>query len=307
MAWDTSMGAALRTIVLRPSAAWVVCCVLRFALSGLLGCGLSCAPGCATAPVMNAPPATPAPGPELPTTTADTPASVRRPDFTFSYEPIDDQIQVLLRDDLERGRALIEAFFGEPFAEPLQVLLLPDRAAFTASLPPEWGMTETQCWMVAAGVADGLYMLSPRAWSRDACEHDGADQQHVRNIVAHELMHAFHMQHNPTRDGTGLEPLGWFVEGLATYASGQLEEGHTASALQALEAGAAPARLADGWAGKYRYGVSGSLVEYVDITYGRDTLRQLLQVTTQEALLDLLAVRERELLDGWERFVRRRD
>lgn len=208
---------------------------------------------------------------------------------------------------LAEGVRDVEAFFALPFQAPFRVELLPDRAAFDASFPPEWGVGRTQCWMVATGVADALRVLSPRVWSSQACEHDPADAAHVRGILVHELVHVFHGQRNPHPDFAGMDDLGWLLEGLAVYASGQLEEGHLAEPAEAVAQGLAPARLEDAWSGKYRYGVSGSLVRYVDETFGRAKLRQLLAVTSEPEALAVLGVTEEELLAGWEESVRSRD
>jgi hypothetical protein len=179
----------------------------------------------------------------------------------------------------------------------------PDRASFSASLPAAWGMGETPCWMVAAGVADALYVISPRAWASESCEHDGSDALHVQQIITHELVHVYHGQHNPTRDFTGADEIGWFVEGLAVYASGQLEQSHAADARAAIDLGVAPIHLADAWTGRYRDGVCGSLVQCIDRTAGRRTLRRLLHASGQPELLGELGCSERELLDRWRQWV----
>jgi len=183
------------------------------------------------------------------------------------------------------------------------VEVYPSRDKFTAAFPPEWGMSETACWMVAAGVTDRMIILSPRVWEVEACEHDPNDAQHVQDIVVHELVHVFHGQHNPTGDFTGAEEVGWFVEGLAVHVSGQLGHGHLAEPREAIEQGVAPTRLVDAWSGKYRYGVSGSLVAFMDQTYGREVIRRMLAVTNQAELLALAGVTEGELLDQWRQYV----
>ena len=53
------------------------------------------------------------------------------------------------------GRAKVEAFFGQPFAEPVRVIVSPTRKAFDASLPATWELTPTQCWMVGVGGGSG--------------------------------------------------------------------------------------------------------------------------------------------------------
>src|SRR6516165_2607432 len=80
--------------------------------------------------------------------------------------------------------------------------------------------------MVASGVADRMVILSPRVWKTQAAEHDPADAEHLRDLIAHELVHVYHGQHNPRPDFDGMDDSGWFVEGLAVYVSGQLERSH---------------------------------------------------------------------------------
>jgi Peptidase of plants and bacteria len=157
--------------------------------------------------------------------------------------------------------------------------------------------------MVAAGVADRLLILSPRVWKTEAVEHDPADAAHVREVVAHELVHVFHGQQNPIGDFEGMDDLGWFVEGLATYVSGQLSHEHRGAAAEAIQAGKGPVRLADAWSGRYRYGVCGSMVEFVDQRWGRETIANLLAVTKPEIALKLLGVTEAQFLEDWQKFV----
>ena len=109
---------------------------------------------------------------------------------------------------------------------------------------------------------------------------------------------------NSTKDFTGAEELAWFIEGLAVFVSGQLEEGHIAPAREALELDLAPESLANAWSGKYRYGVCGSLARYLDVTCGRARLREMLACTSQEELLEVAGLQEQELLERWKESVR---
>lgn len=222
---------------------------------------------------------------------------------TLRFVATDRETAGALRPRLEAGRRAVEAYFGAPFPERVSVTVAPDRAEFTAVLKAEWGVSETQCWMVGTGVADFLVLLSPRDWPAEACEHDPADSQHVQDIVTHELTHVYHGQRNPTRDFDGADEVGWFAEGLAVLVAGQLGRGRLSDPREAVRAGAAPTRLADAWSGRYRYGVSGSLVRYIEATWGRDAVRDLLPVTTQAQLLARLGVTEQELLDRWKTWV----
>jgi hypothetical protein len=243
--------------------------------------------GCATAPAELPPPTLPRP----------TPAA-----FAFDSAP-GDSIRPVIEADARVARAQIETFFGQPFRQPVSVLVAPNRAAFDAALPAAWGIAPSQCWMVGVGVADNLYLVSPTAWASDACEHDAADAQHVQDIVTHELVHAFHGQHNPSRDFANAEEVGWFVEGLAVYVAGQLDRGRSSNPAEAIAADAAPTRLAEAWSGRYRYGVCGSMVQYIDQTYGRATVIALLSATTQQQVLDRLGVSEADFLTAWRAWV----
>jgi hypothetical protein len=126
----------------------------------------------------------------------------------------------------------------------------------------------------------------------------------VRRLLTHELVHVFHGQYNPSSDFLEVEGIDWFVEGLATFASGQLEEEHVGAARAALESGAGPRDLATAWTGRYRYGVCGSLVAFVDREWGRAVLVELLEETNGARLLERLGVSETELLARWREWVR---
>lgn len=231
---------------------------------------------------------------------APRPEPLPRPAPPWTLAP---ELEAATRDSLtahlDDAVARVEAFFGSPFPEPFEVLVLPDRAAFSASFPPEWGLSQTACWMVAAGVADRLHLLAPDAWEAEACEHDPRDAAHVAQILAHETAHVFHGQHNPTRDFTGAESVGWFAEGLAVLVSGQLESGHRDSAREAVRTGRVPRRLGEAWSGPHRYGVSGTLVELVDQELGRAGLVALLAATHEEEILAALGWSEEQLLARW--------
>lgn len=222
--------------------------------------------------------------------------------FDLAISP-DDPGGAAAAEDTVTAQETIEDFFGAPFEEPVRVTIAADRATFDAVMPPEWGMTPTQCWMVGVGVADWFAVLSPAAWEDEACEHDPDNAEELQDLITHELVHTYHGQHNPTRDFTGMDDLGWFVEGLATYASGQMAHSHAGDAKAALAEGAIPADLESAWSGKYRYGVSGSMVAYIDATYGREVLASLLDATSEYDLLGRLGLSEPEFLTAWQDWV----
>lgn len=204
--------------------------------------------------------------------------------------------------DLAWAEARIAAVFGR-FPDTVSVQIFAHREGFTVALRQAWGIPETACWMVGAADDHSLFLLSPGVWEAEACEHDPDDEEHRRLLVTHEAVHVYHGQVNPSDDVGLLEDLGWFIEGLATYISGQLEAAHAGRAAEALAEGEGPRKLGEAWSGPYRYGVAGSLVAYVDDRWGRETLRAALEVTTQDQLLDLLDTTEAEFLIAWERWV----
>ncbi len=221
----------------------------------------------------------------------------------------DSSAGVLIRRASLEGIGRIEGFFGLPFRRGVRVRVFPDRASLTSYWRAAWGVPDlkAECWQVASGTASLLSILSPGRWKEEACEHDPADTAGIGLLVAHELVHVFHAQRNPRPEFDGMDDLGWLVEGLATYVSGQLEARHAKAAREAIGAGADPRVLARAWSGRYRYGVAGSIVRYIDERYGRKVLISLLAVTTQEEALRTLGVKEEELLSRWRAWVLARD
>jgi hypothetical protein len=223
--------------------------------------------------------------------------------WTITASEADRDLIPVLERYLSSGRTRIEEFFGHPFEKSFDVQVFPNRASFDRYFKERWQLPKTESWMVALGVADKLAVLSPRVWKKEATEHDPKDEIHFRELVAHELVHVYHGQHNPTRDFDGMDDLGWFVEGLAVYVSGQLEHGHKHAAQDAIGAGKAPHRLAEAWSGPYRYGVSGSMVQFIDKRYGRQTLWKLLPETKPDRVLKALNLTEKEFLRAWQECV----
>lgn len=207
-----------------------------------------------------------------------------------------------IQECLTAGRGKIEKFFSTPFAKPFVVEIFPSRAHFDDYMQARWKVPKTQSWMVASGVSDKLVMLSRKKWKTQASEHNPADDSHTRELIAHELVHVYHGQHNPTGDFEGMDDLGWLVEGLAVYVSGQLDHDHRDAAKDAIQKGHAPKTLAQAWSGRYRYGVCGSMVRYIDQTQGRQTLQQLLAVVKPEQALKLLNTTEEQFLAGWIKY-----
>ncbi len=222
--------------------------------------------------------------------------------FELEAEGVPDPVVATVRGDLEWGTQRIETMFG-PFPGTATARIFPHREGFSAALREAWGIPETACWMVGAADDHSLYLLSPDVWREEACEHDPDDAEHRRQLIAHEAVHVYHGQVNPSEDIGLLEELGWFVEGLATYVSGQLQTDHAGRAAAAIAAGESPESLPSAWSGEYRYGVTGSMVAYIDEVWGRETLTAALESTTQTELLTRLGTTEPPFLSGWQAWV----
>lgn len=222
--------------------------------------------------------------------------------FRFHADGVDLPTVSQLRADLVWAEHRINDQLG-PFPDTVSVRVYPSRDGFSAALRDAWGLPETACWMVGGAGDYDLYLLSPAVWKDQACEHDPTDRQQVRQLVAHEAVHVYHGQVNPSDDLGLLEDIGWFTEGLATYISGQLETGHAGRAAEAIANGESPEHLANAWSGQYRYGVCGSMVAFIDSVWGRPTLKRLLTTTSQAELLGVLGVSEAEFLQRWKAWV----
>jgi hypothetical protein len=239
----------------------------------------------------------------LASTAATNPSTNRADAFTIVSDDADKDLVAGLERDVVTGMARVRQFFGKPFEQRFVVEICPDRARFDEYFQRRWTLPKTERWMVASGVADRLVILSPRVWKTEAVEHDPADAQHIQELIAHELVHVFHGQHNPHPDFDGMDEMGWFVEGLAVLVSGQLENAHRTGASEAIKAGRAPKSLADAWSGRYRYAVCGSMVQFVEARFGRALVNQLLSVTSTAEALKLLNTSEQDFLEAWKAHV----
>jgi hypothetical protein len=213
-----------------------------------------------------------------------------------------DEAVAALEADLEWAHELVQDELG-PLPDSVTVSVLPDRTSFSAALRGAWGMPDTQCWMVGAADDHALYLLAPDVWSSEACEHDADDEEGRRRLIAHELVHVYHGQVNASEDIGLLEDLGWFIEGVATYVSGQLQASHRGRAAAAIRQGQSPNRLSDAWSGSYRYGVAGSMASYIDRHWGRGVLQEALKARTRDELLGQLGVTESAFIAGWRDWV----
>ena len=155
--------------------------------------------------------------------------------------------------------------------------------------------------MIASGVAHRLDILSPNAWTREACDHNGNDSIEIRQVIWHELVHVYHGQYNPNHTFTYIENLDWLVEGIATYISGQLDQKRLQRIKNAIENNKTPSSLNDFWKGQDKYGLSGSMAAFIDKQLGRNNLFRLLQLTKKQEVLKSLDMTEEELISNWKK------
>lgn len=221
--------------------------------------------------------------------------------FTMHCMPED---SALLFSRLTAGVQAIERFFGQPFPHKFDVYVFPHRADLDKQWQQDWGDSTFQsaCWMVASGIAHRLDVLSPGAWAAEACEHNATDTLALGRLICHELVHVYHGQHNPKPDFAGMDEMGWWVEGIAVYASGQLDSARLAGVRQLLEKNATPQALPQFWSGKHKYGLSGSMAAWIDKTRGRAAIFKLLTCTDTAQALKQLEIDEKSALEHWQKF-----
>ena len=228
---------------------------------------------------------------------------IDKKEYSLRYMPGDQQVAEQVNAFLESGIRNVSMQFNHVFQNKFEVYLFPNRNTLNKQWQKEWGDStfQSQCWMVASGVAHRLDMLSPNAWAKEACDHNANDTIELRQVIWHELVHVFHGQYNPDHTFSYIEKLDWLVEGMATYLSGQLTEKRLQRVKQLITDNKTPATLDDFWKGSEKYGLSGSIVGYIDKIYGRKKLFELLSFTNKQDALKTFGVTESELINDWKK------
>lgn len=206
----------------------------------------------------------------------------------------------------ENGKKSVTDFFESSYNNKFSIYFHPTRTSLDSTWQRDWNMPEfkSQCWMVASGVANKLDIISPKMWDSLACEHNYSEKIKTQNLITHELVHVFHGQQNVSPDFSNVSGIDWFVEGLATYASGQCDSNRILEVQKALLENKIPETLNKFWTGNLRYGLSGTVVMYLDNKYGRKKLTSLLKYNTITDVLISLETTETELLDGWKKYIK---
>jgi hypothetical protein len=146
-------------------------------------------------------------------------------------------------------------------------------------------------------------MISPVIWDKESCEHKYSETVQTQQLITHELVHVYHGQLNVSPDFSNTAGIDWFVEGLATYASGQLNSEKIADVKNAIIEKTVPESLDNFWTGKLRYSLSGSVVMFIDRKYGRAKLIELLKLNKKTEMLSTLSTSEQEFMQGWKNYI----
>lgn len=225
--------------------------------------------------------------------------------YTLMYSNADKENSKEYRAIIDSGIVSVQAFFGDTFKKEFEIYIHPDRQSLDSQWQKDWNMPDfkSECWMVASGVASKLDMISPKMWDKEACEHTYSNRLKTQQLITHELFHVYHGQLNASPDFSDVTGIDWFVEGLATYASGQCDSARIAEIKKAISENKIPASLDKFWTGKLKYGLSGSVVMYIDKKYGRDKLKELLKFNKGDVLLSTLGITEADLMNQWKTFV----
>ena len=208
---------------------------------------------------------------------------------------------------VENGLASAKTFFNSPYNKPFDIYIHPDRHSLDSTWQKDWNMPgfKSECWMVASGIATRLDVISPVLWDREACEHVYAETKKTQQLITHELIHVYHGQLNASPDFSKAEGIDWFVEGLATYGSGQCNSTRIAEIKKAISDNKTPNGLDEFWTGKLKYGLSGSVVMFIDNRYGRSKLIELLPFNRKADILSTLNTTESELLVEWKKYIQK--
>ncbi len=224
--------------------------------------------------------------------------------YTFYYTSADTDNVSGYTEMIDSSMETVSRFFSGSFHNGFAVYVHPNRHSLDSTWQKDWNMPEftSECWMVASGTAAKLDMISPAVWDSEACEHVYYEKEKTRRLITHEIVHVFHGQLNVSPDFSNTDGIDWFIEGLATYASGQCDKERLTEVHTAIAENKGPENLDAFWTGKLKYGFSGSIVMYIDSAFGREKLLELMPLNTKTALLETLHISEEELLSGWKKF-----
>ena len=195
--------------------------------------------------------------------------------------------------------------FDSPFPSQFKIYVHPNRASLDKAWQTDWQMPsfKSQCWMVASGVAKKMDLLSPQIWDSESCEHSYTNKEKTQKLITHEMIHVYHAQINKTIDFSDQKGLDWFIEGLAVFASGQLDETRINELKVGVKENKIPQQLEKYWSGTYRYGISGMMVTYLHHQYGMKGIKHIMTLKSLDDLYKHYQTSEKELINGMLKYV----
>jgi hypothetical protein len=233
-------------------------------------------------------------------------ASEKYDNYNLHYTTCDTVLIREYKDYTETGIKTVENFFRNHFPQNFEIFIHPDRESLDKQWQTDWNMPDfkSECWMVASGVNTKLDILAPYTWDSLACEHSSKNKIKIQRIFTHELVHVYHGQHNISPDFSNTIGIDWFIEGLATYVSGQCDKKRILEVKDAIVNGNSPTNLDSFWKGNLRYGQSGTMLLFISSNWKQEKLFELLQYNTKSEILKSLGTTEDELIKQWLSFMR---
>ncbi len=195
--------------------------------------------------------------------------------YRIHYQVAEPEEISTYRNLIQAGVEAVETFMQSEFLSPFQVYIHPNCLSIDQTWQQDWDYP----WF-------------------------NSETEKTSRLITHELFHVYHGQRNASPNFSDLCGLDWFAEGFATYASGQCDTERMGEVIKAIKNGKAPENLDDFWMGSLRYGLSGSMVMYIDQTYGREKLSKLLVFNQKTEVLESLGTTEEKLLEDWKVFLR---
>ena len=229
----------------------------------------------------------------------------KQKNYTLFYTSNDTSNKKEYKKLIDNGITSVKNFFKSSYSEKFNVYIHPNRNSLDSTWQKDWNMPDfkSECWMVASGVGTKLDVISPKKWDKQACEHVYSETEKTQKLIIHELFHVYHGQLNASPDFSNTEKIDWFVEGFATFASSQCDSDRMSEVKKAIIENKIPKSLDNFWSGKIKYGLSGSVVMYIDYKYGRATLKKLLPLTKKTEILSFLKITEEKLLEDWKKYI----
>jgi len=225
--------------------------------------------------------------------------------FSLVYSSADSSIVSSIATMISQGNRIVTDYFNHPFKQDFKARVFASRHDLDVQWQKDFHDTtfHSECWMVAAGDGNGMSILSPIVWKEQSCEHNPNDTLEMKRVLTHELVHVYHGQYNPNHDFAGLDSLAWFVEGLATFVSGQYDEKRIQQVKNLISQNKEPNQLKNFWTGKERYALAGSMIAFINTKYGKEKVFELLSQTDQKEMLKMLNTTEAQLIVSWKKSI----